>query len=113
MAGNVLSWGVALKKGFEPGLYPYTFNEIPLGEYEAVLDCKIWAKTIMGINCYFTHVLSGKKFQLTVYCKHRTGIYKIEGCGIDFTQCETGRLYQLTVLANDKKTIVFANAVLL
>lgn len=108
MTGNVLSWGVALAKGFQPGQYSYT--EVPLGEYEATLDFKIWAKKIMGINCYFTKAVTGQNFQLTVYCKHRTGIYKIEGCSIDFTQCHTAKTYQVTVFKNEKGKIVFASA---
>jgi hypothetical protein len=113
MAGNVLSWDVALDKGYEPRLYFYTFEDVPLGEYEAILDFKIWAKTIIGISCYFTQAGTGKKFQLTVYCKPGVGVYKIEGCKIDFAQCPIERLYQISVIANEKKRIVFANARLL
>jgi len=114
MATNVLSWGVALDKGFEPSEYPYTIDKVPLGEYEAILDFKIWAKKVMGICCYFTQVVSGKKFQLTVYCKGRTGAYKIiEGCGIDFTSCPIGTAYKIKVGANEKKKIVFEKAALI
>ena len=108
MAANVLSWSVAIDKGFKSGLYPY--DDVPLGEFEAILDCKIWAKKIMGICCYFTHAATLKKFQLTVYCKHDSGAYKIEGCDLDFTQCPTGRVYMIFVIANERKKIVFVHA---
>lgn len=49
MECNVLSWNVALEKGYEPRLYPYATEYVPLGEYEAVLDFKIWAKKAMAI----------------------------------------------------------------
>jgi hypothetical protein len=112
MARNVLSWSVAVKSGFEMRLYPYAFEEVPLGEYEAVLDFKVWAKKIMAIGCYFTHALSGKRFQLTVYCKG-TGLYKIEGSTIDFTECPIKRKYRLKVDADQKKRIVFKSALLI
>jgi hypothetical protein len=43
MDRNVVSWGVALKKGYEPRLYTYSPEEIPIGQFETVLDFKIWA----------------------------------------------------------------------
>lgn len=52
MESNVLSWNVALDKGYEPQLYPYTANHIPVGEYTARLDFKIWAKKAMAVCCY-------------------------------------------------------------
>lgn len=112
MERNVISWNAALNNGFEPGLYPYSFSEVPLGEYDAVLDAKIWAKKVMGINCYFTQADTGKRFQLTVYCKHNSGIYKLEGCSINFANCPTGKKYRINVIADQKKKIIFANAVL-
>jgi hypothetical protein len=54
MECNVLSWNVALEKGYEPRIYPYATEDVPLGEYEAVLNFKIWAKKAMAISCYFT-----------------------------------------------------------
>jgi hypothetical protein len=92
--------------------YPYAFGEVPLGEYEAVLDFKVWAKKIMAIGCYFTQAITDKKFQLTVYCSG-TGIYRIKDCPIDFTECPIGRLYRITVDADQKKKIRFVNAALL
>src|SRR5690242_20643718 len=113
MDRNVVSWNVAISKGFEPRLYPYTFEEVPLGEYGAVLDLKIWAKKVMAINCYFTQADTGKKFQLTVYCKHNSGVYKLEGCDIDFANCPIAKTYRIKVFADQKKKIVFSNAMLM
>lgn len=47
MGSNVLSWNQALEQGYEPRLYPYLAN-IPLDEYDAKLDFKVWAKKISG-----------------------------------------------------------------
>jgi len=38
MENNVISWNIALEKGYEPRLYSYTAEHIPVGEYEAILD---------------------------------------------------------------------------
>lgn len=106
-----MSWGVALEKGYEPRLYPYTIEHVPLGEYEAVLDFKIWAKKTMGICCYFTQEESGIKFQLTVYRMPTDKLYMINGCDLDFTVCAANALYLITVGLNGKQNITFKNAV--
>jgi hypothetical protein len=113
MAGNVLSWSAAIKKGYEPKLYPFSFEEIPLGEYYARLDFKIWAKKIMAICCYFSHEKTDQKFQLTVYCTQRTGVYKIDNCEIDFVQCPLNQVYEISVSADEKKKVIFKEARLL
>jgi hypothetical protein len=41
---NVLSWHQALEKGFNPSDYPFQMESVPLGEFPATLDFKIWAK---------------------------------------------------------------------
>jgi hypothetical protein len=113
MAGNVLSWNAAIKKGYEPRLYPFSSDQIPLGEYDAILDFKIWAKKIMGINCYFTQTNTGKKFQLTVYCTRKTSVYKINSYEIDFVQCPIEQVYEISVCANEKKKVLFKKAKLI
>ena len=110
MARNVLSWNAALDIGLDPRKYTYVAGEIPLGEFEAVLDFKIWAKKILAIGCYFTHAVTEQKFQLTVYCKAGVGLYRVEECSIDFTECPIGRLYRVKVIADQKKKIVFKGA---
>ena len=110
MSSNVLSWKDALAKGFNPSLYPYL--DVPVGEYDATLDFKIWAKKVMAISCYFTQHVTGKKIQLTVYC-NEAGLYKAGNSEINFAACEIGRMYRIEVIANQKKKVVFAHAELL
>ncbi|MEJ0103727.1 MAG: hypothetical protein WDO19_14745 [Bacteroidota bacterium] len=92
MAGNVLSWPSALRMGYEPWLYSYMAGDIPTGEFKAVLDFKIWAKKVMGINCYFTQAGTGKKFPLTVYPSATTKAYKAGSNRINFYDCPTSQL---------------------
>lgn len=113
MPGNVLSWGVALRKGFEPGLYEFTPEAVPLGMVEAVLDFKIWAKNVMGINCYFTDVATRKKFQLTVYLSNRLRLYRLGSGEIDFYDCPTERIYRIDTEVGKSGKIMFVNAILL
>jgi hypothetical protein len=68
MEGNVMSFQVAINKRFEPNLYTYDSDKIPLGAYDAVLDSKIWSNRILAINCYFTKMQTGENFVVTVYC---------------------------------------------
>jgi hypothetical protein len=110
MAGNVMSWDAAIKRGYEPRLYPFSSDQIPSGDYDAVLDFKIWAKKIMGISCYFTQTKTGEKFQLTVYCTRKKGVYKIDDCEIDFVQCPIEQVYEISVCANEKKKVLFKKA---
>lgn len=110
MENNVLSWAKALERGCEPRAYPYTIDEVPMGEYEALLDFKIWSQKVMGINCYFTQVETGKKFRLTVY---REASYRIRGVDINFATCPVGARYKIRVRANQKKNTVFEYAELL
>jgi hypothetical protein len=112
VTSNVFSWKEAIEKGYEPRLYPFSAEKVPLGEYDASLDFKIWAKNIMAIGCYFTRIKSAEKFQLTVYCKS-TGSYKIENGNVDFAQCAISCLYRIKVDADEKKRIVFKEAIAL
>lgn len=109
MPSNVLTWSNALAKGFNPGSYSY--SDVPLGDYNARLDFKIWAKKVMAISCYFTRTDSENKIQLTVYC-NEAGIYKPGISEVNFANCEIGRTYRIKVIANQKKKIVFENATL-
>jgi hypothetical protein len=109
MENNVLSWGVALEKGYEPRLYPYTLEHIPIGEYEAILDFKIWAKKAVGISCYFTERDTGAKFQLTVFRRQGDKLYKLDKSDIDFKTCDTDSGYKITVVINSKGNVSFKN----
>ncbi len=110
MKSNVLSWGQALEKGYEPRLYPYQSEHIPLGEYNAKLDFKIWAKKIPGVCCYFIQQDTGIKFQLTVYRRRSDEVYQLEGCDIDFKICPISCIYHIKVGLNSKGNITFKDA---
>ncbi len=110
METNVLSWNQALEKGNEPRLYSYLTANIPLGEYEAKLDFKLWAKKVSGICCYFTQKDTGVKFQLTVYRRQKDELYKIEGCDIDFKTSHCPAYYHIKVDLNSKGNIAFKEA---
>ncbi len=103
MENNVLSWNVALEKGLEPRLYPYTAEHVPVGKYEAVLDFKIWAKKAMGICCYFTQRNTGIKFQLTVYRRQKDKLYMIDESDLDFKVCSDNASYLICVNLNGKQ----------
>jgi hypothetical protein len=109
-----VSWAVALKKGFEPRLYRYSPEDIPVGQFEAVLDFKIWANKILGINCYFTAKDLARKFLLTVYCQPN-GLYLIGGNGLDFTTCPLRANYHVKLVVNivdGSNSVSFVNAAL-
>jgi hypothetical protein len=111
MESNVLSWNVALEKGYEPRLYPYATEDVPFGCYQAVLDFKIWAKKAMAICCYFTQKDTGKQFQLTVYRRQIDKLYLLEEGDIDFKVCPVNAIYTITVVLNGKQNAALKNAV--
>lgn len=113
MENNVLSWNIALVNGYQPKLYPYITEHVPLGVYEAVLDFKIWAKKAMAICCYFTQKDTGKKFQLSVYRRQKEELYRLDESDIDFKVCPVDTVYLITVDLNGKQKSAFKNAVLL
>ena len=110
MERNVMSWNVAIENGYNPSLYSYNASNIPLGEYKARLDFKIWAKKVMGISCYFVHEETGNKFQLTIYRQPATKEYTLDSGGISFDDSPVGCMYQLKVTRNDKGRIIFEKA---
>jgi len=110
MGTNVLSWNQALRMGHQPALYPFIATLVPTGEFEAVLDFKVWAKKTMGICCYFTQTETGRKFQLTVYRRKSDERYMLDGCEIDFSTCDVARIYRVRVDINGKGKITFKNA---
>jgi hypothetical protein len=109
MENNVMSWNQALRAGHNPSEYPFIATLVPTGQFEAMLDFKIWAKKTMGICCYFTQQSSGRKFQLTVYRRKEDERYMLDGCEIDFATCETEMDYILSVI-DARGKISFANA---
>ena len=111
MKNNVLSWNIAIEKGLNPSLYPYTAEHIPVGEYDAILEFKIWAKKIMGVCCYFTQTRTGKRLQLTVYRQPQTKMYTLDNCSeINFAESPVGCPYHLIVFISERGRIVFEKA---
>lgn len=107
---NVVSWATALRNNFSPGNYTVNSSEIPQGKITAFLDCKIWAKKIMAINCYFTAICLDKKFQLTVFCDFKNGIYKLPGSQINFATCPINNEYDIDIRCGPDKRVVLINA---
>ena len=110
MERNVYSFRVSIKKGNSPNLYTYQPNQIPLGEFDAMLDFKTWSKRIIAINCYFTKINTGNKFVVTVYCKYETGKYTVPNSVIDFSNCATNETYRVAIEKNHKGNIVLVKA---
>ncbi|MEP6749413.1 MAG: hypothetical protein ABJB86_16880 [Bacteroidota bacterium] len=110
MERNVMSWNIALDKGFEPRLYPYGPVNIPEGYYDARIDFKIWAKKTMAVVCYFSIEAINEKCCLSVFRMQATKAYKIRGCDIDFTTCPTGRIYKIRIGYNGKNKPVLQEA---
>jgi hypothetical protein len=98
MERNILSFRMAISKGYEPRLYTYDPARIPLGEMEASLDFKTWSKRILAINGYFTKTDTGDKFVVTVYCHNKTGRYTVTGSAVDFGQCPINCIYSIQVV---------------
>ncbi|MFT3948202.1 MAG: hypothetical protein QM763_14625 [Agriterribacter sp.] len=113
MEHNVWSFKTATRNGCSPRLYSYDPKQIPLGEFEALLDFKTWSKRIIAINCYFTKSGAGEKFVVTVYCNYQTGKYMVQGSTVDFSGCATNAVYRISVCKNDKGKIVLSKAELI
>lgn len=110
MEHNVWSFKTAIRNGCSAHLYSYDPKQIPLGEFEAVLDFKAWSKRIIAINCYFTKLGTGEKFVVTVYCNYQTGKYAVQGSTVDFSGCATNAVYSIRVCKNDKGRIILFKA---
>jgi len=110
MSNKVMSWNVAIENGYNPSLYAFNADDIPFGEYEAVLDFKVWAKNTMGISCHFVQKQTGKKFKLTVFRQPATKAYTLDSGGMSFVESPVNCNYLLKVSRNDKGRIVFEKA---
>lgn len=113
MSNKVMSWNLAIENGYNPSLYTYNVTDIPVGEYEAELQFKIWSKNIMGIGCYFIQKQTGKRFKLTVFRQRATKVYTLDSGGINFVETPVNCTYLIRVSKNEKNRIIFENAVLL
>lgn len=110
MERNVYSFRIAIAKGFEPRLYTYDSDKMPLGLFNARLDFKTWSKRIIAINCYFTKIKTGEKFIVTVYCNHQTAKFKLPDSVVDFSCCPTNEVYLVSVLKNERGKIYLNDA---
>jgi hypothetical protein len=110
MERNVTSFNAAIGKGHEPRLYTYDTEQIPLGEFDAVLDFKTWSKRIIAINCYFTKMDTRNKFIVTVYCNNKTGRYQVNDSEVNFSDCATGKAYHIVVAKDAKNRIKLLKA---
>jgi hypothetical protein len=110
MERNVFSFRVALGKGYEPRLYTYDPEQVPVGEFDVVLDFKTWSKRIIAINAYFTKMDTGNRFVVTVYCQNKTGRYAVVDSSVDFGQCSTGTPYRIAVEKNARGKISLIKA---
>src|ERR1700680_3000535 len=110
MERNVMSFGVAISKGYEPRLYTYDDALIPLGEFDAIIDFKAWSKRIIAINCYFTQTGTGKKFAVTVYCNNAIGRYEFPGSTVNFADSALGIPYHIKVNKGNKGRIKWLEA---
>ena len=107
---NVVSWTSALRNNFSPCDYTFNPDEIPVGTITVRLDCKIWAKQVMAINCYFTATDYDKKFQLTVFCNFKNGTYKLPGSAINFATCPLNNEYDIDIRCGPHKRITMFTA---
>jgi hypothetical protein len=110
MKKNVCSFKVAIGKGYEPRLYVYDAETIPLGTLKASLDFKIWSKRILAINCYFTKIDTDERFVVTVYCNHEMSRFQLSDSTVDFSRCPTGEIYRLQIIKNEKGKVLLEKA---
>lgn len=110
MERNVWSFKTAIRKGYEPQLYAYDPRQIPLGEFDAILDFKTWSKRIIAINCYLTKMDTKEKFVVTVYGNNQTGRYEVPGSAINFSSCAVNAIYRVSISKNEKGRIILSKA---
>ena len=110
MERNVFSFKDAIAKGYEPRLYSYDADKIPLGIFDAILNFKTWSKRIIAINCYFTKIDTKEKFIVTVYCNNQMAKFQLKDSDIDFSSCLVGQAYHISVTKDGRGKIVLETA---
>lgn len=110
---NVLSWNQALENDFHPREYSYKAEDTPEGNYDAVLDFKIWSKKVTGVTCYFTVIDTNEKIQLTVYRDRDRETKEYMLVETDFRDCPTEKIYSIEIKNNSKGNPKFINAELI
>lgn len=103
---NPLSYNPAVQSGLEP--QDYSYRDIPVGTYKAILDFKIWSNKVSGVDCFFTTEDSGEKILLTVYRDRTTREYTLKD--LDFRECPVKTTYEIEVKLNSKGNPKFVKA---
>ena len=103
---------MAIENGYNPSEYSYDGDNVPMGEFEAILMFKIWAKNTMGISSYFIEKHTGKKFRLTVFRQPATKAYTLDSGGMSFVESPVECDYLLKVSRNNKGRVIFEKAML-
>ena len=106
MESKVMGWGDITGTGIDLSGYAWQTDKVPVGQYEAVLDYKVWSNKITGINCYFRIVETGELIKLTLF-RLKDGNYKLEDGDLDFKDCPTGVNYRIKTALNGKGNICF------
>lgn len=89
----------AEERGFNPS--DYLFSPLPEGEWEGVLDAKIWGKS-SNLNCYFT-ADDGRKYVLCAFSSRDSRyMYGPSDYGINFKLEPNGRRYCLITGVNSR-----------
>ncbi|MFA5575320.1 MAG: hypothetical protein WC994_09770 [Brumimicrobium sp.] len=101
MYHNIISYNEAYySKGFDFSGYTYDFDLIPVGNFNATLNLKLWSKRTPGIDLYFSNNIL--KIILTVYHNKYTDDYTIDTCLTNFKTCPLNKVYNITIGVNSK-----------
>ena len=95
---RALTYEQAVEQGLEPRSYAY---EPVIGEFEAVLDFKVWGKSV-NLQCFFTVPATGERFRVSAFRDEAKRYTPRDGV-IDFSEPGIeGSLYRLQVGHNAK-----------
>ena len=105
---RAMTYDQAVEAGLEPQEYDY---EAPEGEYEAVLDFKVWGKSV-NLQCFFTALDTDDMFRISAF-RGNTTRYTPKDGGIDFSEPgNEGNTYRLRVGRNSKGNVAWLAATL-
>jgi len=109
-AKRALSYNQAIEAGLDP--QAYAWEGVPVGEWEAVLDFKIWGKAT-SLGCYFT-ARDGRKYKLNAFPpKGKRYIYTPKDGGFDMSQRNLdGGVFVLTVHETASGKVAWQSATL-
>lgn len=106
---RAMTYEQAVELGLEPRDYAY---EPVCGEFEAVLDFKVWGKSV-NLQCFFTATATGERFRISAFRKDGKR-YTPRDMQIDFADDGfVGGLYRLKVEKNKKGNAAWLSAKLL